>query len=84
MNTTRCLFITLKCYNTSLYRAVALRPIVKTMGRLLVLVPDALERKFRFAIVAMKGGKKGGLSAAVVESIEDWLKKHERAIAAAA
>jgi len=53
------------------------------MGRLLVLVPDALERKFRFAIVAMKvkGGKKGGLSAAVIEAIEDWLKKHEKAIA---
>jgi hypothetical protein len=53
------------------------------MGRLLVLVPDELERKFRFAIVSMKvkGGKKGGLSAAVIESIEDWLKKHERAIA---
>ena len=51
------------------------------MGRLLVLVSDALERKFRFAIVSMKGGKKGGLSNAVIEAIEDWLKKHERAIA---
>ncbi|MGO9644563.1 MAG: hypothetical protein ACLPY5_07425 [Candidatus Bathyarchaeia archaeon] len=53
------------------------------MGRLLVLVPDALERKFRFAIVSMKvkGGKKGGLSTAVIEAIQDWLKKHERAIA---
>ncbi len=51
------------------------------MGRLLVLIPDALERKFRFAIVSLKGGKKGGLSAAVVESIEDWLKKHDKAIA---
>jgi len=29
----------------------------------------------------MKGGKKGGLSSAVIEAIEDWLKKHERAIA---
>ncbi len=56
---------------------------MRSMGRLLVLVPDALERKFRFAIVSMKvkGGKKGGLSAAVIESIEDWLKKHERDIA---
>jgi len=53
------------------------------MGRLLVLVPDALEYKFRFAIVSMKvkGGKKGGLSDAVVEAIEDWLKKHDKAIA---
>ncbi len=51
------------------------------MGRLLVLIPDALERKFRFAIVSLKGGKKGGLSTAVVESIEDWLKKHDKAIA---
>ena len=51
------------------------------MGRLLVLVPDALEHKFRFAIVAMKGGKKGGLSNAVIEAIQDWLKKHEKTIA---
>jgi hypothetical protein len=51
------------------------------MGGLLALVPDALERKFRFAIVSLKGGKKGGLSNAVTEAIEDWLKKHERAIA---
>jgi hypothetical protein len=51
------------------------------MGRLLVLVPDALERKFRFAIVSLKGGKKGGLSNAVTEAIQDWLKKHERGIA---
>jgi hypothetical protein len=50
------------------------------MGRLLVLVPDALERRFRFAIVSLKGGKKGGLSNAVTEAIQDWLKKHERVI----
>ncbi len=51
------------------------------LGRLLVLVPDDLERKFRFAIVSMKGGKKGDLSATVSEAIEDWLKKHEKGIA---
>jgi len=52
------------------------------MGRLLVLVPDDLERRLRFAIVSMniEGGKKGGLSAAVVEAIEEWLKKHKGAI----
>ncbi len=55
--------------------------MVKTIGRLLVLVPDALERKFRFAIVSLKGGKKGGLSNAVTEAIQDWLKKHEKGIA---
>jgi len=51
------------------------------MGRLLVLVPDALERKFRFAIVSLKGGKKGGLSSSVSEAIQDWLKKNEKGIA---
>ncbi|MGO9644999.1 MAG: hypothetical protein ACLPY5_09660 [Candidatus Bathyarchaeia archaeon] len=51
------------------------------MGRLLVLVPDVLERKFRFAIVSLKGGKKGGLSTAVAEAIQDWLMKHEKGIA---
>jgi hypothetical protein len=29
----------------------------------------------------MKGGKKGDLSAAVSEAIEDWLNKHEKGIA---
>ena len=53
------------------------------LGRLLVLVPDKLERRFRFAIVSLNvgGGKKGGLSAAIIDAIEDWLKKHEKAIA---
>ena len=49
----------------------------------MVLVPDDLERKLRFAIVSMNvaGGKKGGLSAAIIEAVGDWLKKHEKAIA---
>ncbi len=55
--------------------------VVRTMGRLLVLVPDALERKFRFAIVSLKGGKKGGLSNAVTEAIQDRLTKHDKAFA---
>ena len=50
------------------------------MGKLSVVVPDALERKFRFAIAAMKMGKQGDLSDAVVEAVEDWLKKREKAI----
>ncbi len=62
-------------------RIVALSILVTSLGRLLVLVPDDLERKFRFGIVAMTDGKKGGLSASVIEAIEDWLKKHEKAIA---
>jgi hypothetical protein len=28
----------------------------------------------------IEGGKKGGLSAAVVEALEEWLKKHKGAI----
>jgi Arc/MetJ-type ribon-helix-helix transcriptional regulator len=51
------------------------------MGKLSVVVPDPLERKFRFAIAAMKNGKQGDLSDAVVEALEDWLKKREKAIA---
>ena len=56
---------------------------MKSMGRLLVLVPDDLERRLRFGIVSMNvaGGKKGALSAAVTEAIEDWLKKNEKSIA---
>jgi len=27
------------------------------------------------------GGKKGGLSAAIIEAIEDWVKKNDKAIA---
>ena len=50
------------------------------MGKLSVIVPDALERKFRFAIAAMKSGKQGDLSDAVIEAVEDWLKKQEKTI----
>jgi hypothetical protein len=46
----------------------------------LVLVPDDLERRFRFGIVCLKGGRKGGLSKAMAEAMEDWLKKHDAAI----
>ena len=53
------------------------------MGKLSVVVPDALERKFRLAIAAMKSGKQGDLSDAVVEAVEDWLKKREQGIARA-
>ncbi|HKM76843.1 MAG TPA: hypothetical protein VJZ32_10525 [Candidatus Bathyarchaeia archaeon] len=49
------------------------------MGKLSVLIPDALERKFRFAIAAIKSGKQGDLSDAMIEAIEDWLKKHKKA-----
>jgi len=53
------------------------------VGKLSVIVPDALERKFRFAIAAMKSGKQGDLSDAVIEAVEDWLEKREQAIARA-
>lgn len=45
------------------------------MGKVVFVLPDELERKFRMRIVERYGGKKGALSKAVSEAIKLWLRQ---------
>ena len=45
------------------------------MGKIYVVLSDGVERRLRFAIVERLGGKKGTLSGAIEEAVNDWLGK---------
>jgi hypothetical protein len=45
------------------------------LGKLFIVIPDELERRLRLEVVKRLGGKKGDLSAAIEQAINDWLKK---------
>lgn len=45
------------------------------MGRIDVFLPDNLEKKFRKEISNRLGFKKGNITKAIIEAIEDWIKK---------
>ncbi|MGA8856643.1 MAG: hypothetical protein WB643_05690 [Candidatus Bathyarchaeia archaeon] len=45
------------------------------MGKIYVVLPDDVERRLRLAIVKRLGGKKGNLSGAIEEAVNDWLSK---------
>ena len=47
------------------------------MGRLDLNIDDKLEKQFRAAVYHKKGMKKGNLTSAVEEAIEDWIEKKE-------
>jgi hypothetical protein len=45
------------------------------LGRIYIVISDAVERKLRLEVVLRFGGKKGNLSRAVEEAINGWLIK---------
>jgi hypothetical protein len=45
------------------------------LGRIYVVLSDDAERRLRLAIVKRLGGKKGNLSCAIEEAVNDWLSK---------
>jgi len=45
------------------------------MGRIDIVLNDELEKRFRDEVVKRLGFKKGNLSIAMEEAIEDWLSK---------
>jgi len=47
------------------------------VGKMLVKIDDELEKRFRIAVIKVKGKKRGALSEAVEEAIELWLEKYE-------
>ena len=52
--------------------------MVRFMGRIYVVLSDAVERRLRLAVVARLGGKKGDLSAAIEIAVKDWLSKKKK------
>jgi len=51
---------------------------VLRMGQLNITLPDDLEERVRKTAVKKFGAKKGFLSKAFVEALEEWLKKNEK------
>jgi len=47
------------------------------MGRINVELSDELERKLRFRTIERFGGKKGDLSKAIVEAVNNWVAQSE-------
>jgi len=45
------------------------------LGRIYVVLSDDVERRLRLASVKRLGGKKGSLSGAIEEAVNDWLSK---------
>jgi hypothetical protein len=45
------------------------------LGKLYIVISDNVERRLRLEVVKRLGGKKGALSAAIEEALNDWLKK---------
>ena len=45
------------------------------MGKIYIVLSDDVERRLRLAIVKRLGGKKGDLSVAIEEAVNDWLGK---------
>ncbi|MEM3022306.1 MAG: ribbon-helix-helix domain-containing protein, partial [Candidatus Bathyarchaeia archaeon] len=49
------------------------------MGRIDVMMDDALERAFREMVAKRFGMKKGSMSLAIEEAIREWMKSGEEA-----
>ena len=47
------------------------------MGKMNVVLPDDLEKKFREAVFKSKGMKKGNISQSLEEAIQKWIKDQE-------
>ena len=48
------------------------------LGRLYIVLSDAVERRLRLAVVVRLGGKKGDLSGAIEAAVVDWLNRKPR------
>jgi hypothetical protein len=48
------------------------------MGRIDIILPDELEKRFREEIFKKYGMKKGNITMAVEEAVQDWVKKKKK------
>ncbi|MEM5879292.1 MAG: hypothetical protein QXU74_02255 [Candidatus Aenigmatarchaeota archaeon] len=48
------------------------------MGRIDIILNDELEKKFRHEVSRRLGYKKGNITIAIQEAIEDWIKKSKK------
>lgn len=55
-----------------IYRYVVAGP---DLGKLYIVLSDDVERQLRLEVVKRLGGKKGDLSGAIEEAVNDWLSK---------
>ena len=62
-----CVLSTLHIYSTYTHST--------RMGRIDVILPDDLEDKLRMEVGRRVGVKRGALTNALIEAIQDWLKK---------
>ena len=46
------------------------------MGKMNIVLTDELEKRFRRAVFERKGMRKGNISDALAEAIEQWIKSH--------
>ena len=51
--------------------------MVIEMGRIIVTIPDELEKKLRFKTVEVYRGRKGDLCRAVEEAVQTWVAKEK-------
>ena len=47
------------------------------MGRIIVTIPDGLEKELRFKTIERFGGRKGDLSRAVEDAVTTWVANEE-------
>jgi hypothetical protein len=48
------------------------------MVKTTIEIDDERDKKFRHAVAMSKGMRKGALSEALQEAIDDWLQKHQK------
>jgi predicted DNA-binding protein len=56
------------------------RPVLRgtiKMGRMDVILPDELEQKLRLLVGRKMGARKGNLTKAIKEAIENWIKENQ-------
>jgi len=49
---------------------------VKDIGKINLMISDELEKRFRDAVFKRYGLKRGNISKAIEEALNDWIKKH--------